>query len=125
MNDVDPTREDVRAFMAHDDGEPIVMLNLLRYDGEQGRRSYGEYLSRARKFFGAVGGRVIYAGDCGQALVAPEGDAWDSVLLVEYPSRSAFLEMVKDPAYQQITELRTRGLSAAVLQPTSRRGDAA
>jgi len=120
MNPVDPSREDIRAFMVGDDGEPIVMLNLLRYDGQAGHASYRDYLARAGEFVERVGGSIVYAGDCGDPLVAPESHEWDSVLLIEYPSRTAFLEMVKDPDYQQITGLRTRGLSAAVLQPTKR-----
>jgi uncharacterized protein (DUF1330 family) len=38
------------------------------------------------------------------------------VLLVRYPSRKAFSQMVADPDYQQITHLRTEALSNAVLQ---------
>ena len=43
---------------------------------------------------------------------------WDAVMLVKYPSRSAFLEMVSDPEYQEISKLRTAALEDAVLQPT-------
>ena len=115
---VDPTREDLSAFMAADDGGPVVMLNLLRYDGESGRESYRRYAAAAGPFFERVGGRVLYAGDCDVALVAPDGHRWDALLVVLYPSRAAFLEMVKDPEYQQITHLRSDGLSAAVLHAT-------
>ena len=41
------------------------------------------------------------------------------MLLVRYPSREAFIRMVEDPEYQQITEFRTQALSEAVLQPTT------
>jgi hypothetical protein len=41
------------------------------------------------------------------------------VLLVRYPSREAFSRMVADPEYQQVTGLRTRGLTEAVLQATT------
>jgi uncharacterized protein (DUF1330 family) len=40
------------------------------------------------------------------------------VLLVRYPSRQAFSQMVADPDYQGITGLRTGALSEAVLQAT-------
>ena len=52
-------------------------------------------------------------------MVAPDGYDWDAVLLVRYPSRQAFSDMVRDPDYQQITHLRTEALSDAVLQATS------
>jgi len=115
---VDPTVEDIRRLMAEDDGGPVVMLNLLRYAGEEGRASYQRYAEAVGKFTDKVGAKLIYAGDCSTALVAPEGHEWDALLVVRYPSRTAFLEMVKDPDYQAITHLRTEGLEAAVLQAT-------
>jgi hypothetical protein len=53
---------------------------------------------------------VLYAGDCSTALVAPDGHRWDALLVVRDPSRSAFLQMVGDPGYREITRLRTAGL---------------
>ena len=45
---------------------------------------------------------MIYAGDGSTALVAEHGQAWGAVLLVRYPSREAFSQMVADPEYQQV-----------------------
>lgn len=116
---VDPRGDDIRRFRDEDDGGPVVMLNLLRYAGEEGRASYREYAARVQAFLDGVGATVLYAGECSTALVAPDGHDWDALLVVRYPSRSAFLSMVGDPAYQEITELRTAGLEAAVLQATT------
>ena len=52
-------------------------------------------------------------------MVAEQGQAWDAVLLVRYPSRQAFSQMVADPEYQEVTRLRTVALEEAVLQPTT------
>jgi uncharacterized protein (DUF1330 family) len=116
---VDPTGADLKRFLAEDPGGPVVMLNLLRFT-DTGRPSYQEYAREIRPFLDKVGGRVVYVGDTSTALVAPDGFAWDAVLLVEYPSRQAFSDMVADPDYQGITELRTTALSEAVLQATTR-----
>lgn len=116
---VDPTGDDVRRFREEDDGGPVVMLNLLRFAGEEGRASYGEYSRLVLPFLEDVGATVLYAGACSTALVAPDGHDWDALLVVRYPSRAAFLQMVGNPAYQEITELRTKGLQAAVLQATT------
>ncbi len=40
---IDPTRDDVRTFMQEDDGEPIVMLNLLRFAPDGGEDGYARY----------------------------------------------------------------------------------
>jgi uncharacterized protein (DUF1330 family) len=122
MSDVDPTGSDLKRFLEEDDGNPITMLNLLRFKPDGGRESYNKYAAAITQFLDKVGGTVLYFGDTTTALVAPEGSEWDAVLLVRYPSRAAFSEMVADPAYQQITHLRTEALDAAVLQPTVTRG---
>lgn len=116
---VDPTGADLKRFLDEDPGGPVVMLNLLRF-AEGGRALYDEYgAAVARTFLPRVGGEVLYFGDGHPALVAEDGQAWDAVALVRYPSRAAFAQMVADPEYQQVTDLRTRALAEAVLQPTS------
>lgn len=116
---IDPSGRDLKTFLAQDDGEPVVMLNLLRFK-PGGRESYNRYAEAvATTFLPKVGGRVIYAGSGDTALVAEQGQAWDAVLLVHYPSRQAFSQMVADPEYQQVTHLRTEALEEAVLQPTT------
>lgn len=116
---VDPRGADLKRYLREDPGGPVVMLNLLRY-AEGGRELYARYAEALRStFLPRYGGEVLYAGDGSTSLVAGDGQAWDAVLLVRYPSRAAFSRMVADPEYQQVTELRTRALSEAVLQATS------
>ena len=114
---VNPTGADLKRLLAEDDGRPVVMLNLLRFT-PSGRASYEQYVREIAPCLTRVGGRVVHIGDMSTALVAPDGFAWDVVLLVEYPNRTAFSRMVADREYQRITHLRTEALSAAVLQPT-------
>ena len=81
------------------------------------KRNYDRYAAALHDtFLPRYGGEVLYAGDGSTALVAEEGQAWDAVLCIRYPSRSAFSRMVADPEYQQVTALRTtaaRAVSAA------------
>ncbi len=115
-----PTPETLAAFRAGDDGGPVVMLNLLRYaDGDSSL--YEEYSRKVLPFLAKVGGEVLYAGACSTKVIAGESYAgeWDSILLVRYPSRAAFLEMVSDPEYLEIAQLRERGLEDSVLRATS------
>lgn len=114
---IDPRGADLKNYLAEDPGGPVVMLNLLRF-AAGGKASYDEYSRHTAKFLAKVGGEVVYAGDGSTALVAEDGQAWDAVLLVKYPSRAAFCQMVADPEYQEGTHLRTAALSEAVLQAT-------
>jgi hypothetical protein len=86
---VDPTGADLKRFLAEDPGGPVVMLNLLRF-AEDGRPAYEQYAREIQPFLDRVGARVVHVGDLSTALVAPDGFAWDAVLLVEYPTRQAF-----------------------------------
>ncbi len=115
---IDPRGKDLKALLADDPGGPVVMLNLLRFtDG--GRASYKAYEEAlSETFLPEYGGKVLYVGDGSTALVAEDGQAWDVVLLVEYPTRQAFSDMVADPDYQLVTHLRTEALTEAVLQAT-------
>ena len=116
---VDPKGSDLAAFLAGDPDDPVVMLNLLRF-ADGGRERYRQYAQAFRETFAPrYGVEVVYAGDGGPALVAEDGQQWDAVLLVRYPSRRAFSQMVADPQYQEITHLRSSALTEAVLQPTT------
>jgi uncharacterized protein (DUF1330 family) len=114
---VDPTGQDLKRFMSEDPGGPVVMLNLLKMNAG-GRPSYEAYVENIRPFLDEVGAEVLYIGDCSTVVVAPEEHDWDAVLLVRYPSRHAFSQMVANPEYRKITGLRTAALSNAVLQAT-------
>jgi uncharacterized protein (DUF1330 family) len=114
---VDPSGSDLKHFLAEDPGGPVVMLNLLRFK-EDGRAGYEEYARQIKPFLDKLGAEIVYFGDTSTSLVAPQSHAWDAVLLVRYPSRQTFSSMVADPAYQEITGLRTEALEDAVLQAT-------
>jgi uncharacterized protein (DUF1330 family) len=115
---IDPRGADLKRYLAEDPGGPVVMLNLLRFT-DDGRASYEAYAKAlSETFLPRYGGHVLYVGDGSTPLVAEQGQDWDVVLLVQYPSRKAFSEMVADPEYQQVTHLRTEALVEAVLQAT-------
>jgi uncharacterized protein (DUF1330 family) len=113
------------------DGEPVVMINLLRYREQadyggradiepcSGRAAYGRYMKQAFAFVIAVGGAVFWQGAPKALLLGPPEERWDLALLVRYPSKEAFLAMVSDPAYQAITVHRTAALEDSRLIATA------
>ena len=115
---IDPTGQDLKRYLAEDPGGPVVMLNLLRFRPDGGRERYLEYVAHFRRTSTPFGAEVVYVGDGATAVVAEPGQDWDAVLIVRYPSRQAFSDMVRDPAYQAGANLRTEALTEAVLQAT-------
>lgn len=114
---IDPRGKDLKAFLEADPDAPVVMLNLLRFvDG--GQAQYEDYLRHFRSHAEARGAELLYYGTGDAPLVAEPGQDWDAVLLVRYPTRRSFSEMVADPGYQAGASLRSGALVEAVLQPT-------
>ena len=109
----------VETMLAEDPGGPVVMLNLLRFRPDGGREIYQQYVDAVGAVSARYGVEVLYLGEGGPALAAEEGQAWDTVLLVRYPSREHFAAMIRDPEYRAIEHLRAGGLLEAVLQPTA------
>jgi uncharacterized protein (DUF1330 family) len=97
------------------DGKPLVMLNLLAFKLDGGRERYEEYGEAVAPLLEKAGGRIAFLGEPAQALIG-EG-SWDLVVLVEYPTRQAFLEMIGSPEYQAIGHLRTEALTRGELHP--------
>lgn len=94
---------------------PVTMLNLLAFKPDGGEERYAEYGAAVLPLLEAVGGRVVFQGTAAPAVLGAE--SWDLVLLVEYPSRGAFLEMIQSPEYQAIAHLRTEALDRGELHP--------
>ncbi|MBY3473665.1 DUF1330 domain-containing protein [Rhizobium laguerreae] len=111
------TAADIDRFLAEDDAEPIVMLNLLRFKVDGGRQRYLDYLAMAGPIVRRYGAEIIFAGDGATALCAEPGQSWDAVALVRYPNRSTFVKMIADPAYAVADPIRMSALEEAVLQP--------
>ena len=108
------------ALLADDPGGPVVMLNLLRFRPVGGRESYQRYAEALGVAINARYGLTVeYLGNGGRALVAEDGQTWDMVVLVRYPDRTVFANMIRDPEYQAIAHLRTEALVESVLQPTT------
>ena len=123
MKTVEPTARQIEAFVAQtEDTEPIMMLNLLRYREQadytdhpdqpacSGREAYQRYGTKAVACIESVGGRICFAGAAQMVVIGPESEQWDDVLLIQYPSRRAFFDMVSSEQYRTIGFHRTAAL---------------
>ncbi len=95
-----------QALKALPDDGPVTMLNLMRFrerslDGNgSGWDAYLRYSALTIKLIKARDGTIIWTGNAeAVALGVPDQHRWDYVALVRYPSRAAFLDMMKSPEY--------------------------
>jgi uncharacterized protein (DUF1330 family) len=117
---LEPTPEQFATLAALPADEPVVMVNLLQFRADGGRQSYLRYVQDAGPHLQRVGGSVRYAGTA-PAQIIGEGEKpwWDAILIVEYPSPAAFLDMVTNEEYLKIHEHRVAALDRGDLIATS------
>lgn len=108
MSHIDPVGEQMKAFQSMPCDGPIVMINLLKFKPKGGRESYAKYGENTTPLLAKHGGRVLYHGKGRMTVIG--GEEWDTAILVEYPSRDAFFDMVTSDAYQSHVHYRTEAL---------------
>ena len=104
------------------DKGPVVMVNLVRFrkraaDGSgSGWDAYLRYSEMTMPLIKGQGGTVLWAGKAeGTAYGNPGANRWDYVVLVRYPSRKAFLEMVSSAGYAKANVHRENGVDDHVI----------
>jgi hypothetical protein len=105
----------LRAWAEADDGRPVTMLNLMRYREHTGEseQSNAYYEREVLPLLAQRGGYPAFAGEsAGRNLVGedPALDDWSRVLLVRYPNRRAFLDLLSDPDYAPLLPYKLQAL---------------
>jgi len=108
------------------DPGPVVMVNLVRFletarDGDgSGWDAYVRYSRLFMPLLKACGGTILWSGDAeGLAFGALDGTDWDYVVLVQYPSRAAFLKTVTSADYERANVHRENGVADHVIISTT------
>jgi hypothetical protein len=95
------------------------MLNLLKF---KDRRLYlEEYLPAFNRVMGLLGmeAKVTLVSDVLVSVMADEGEDWDAIAIVEYPSAEVFLSVAQSDVYRDIAEpLRLAALADLKLYMT-------
>ena len=126
QNVLQPTGDQVRALRDRQTGEPIAMLNLLKFkdaaaypDGREtqlsGREAYQLYSQAFHEVMGPQGVRVLYSGEVRGLLIGQGDDLWDAMALIQYPSTQVMLDMLRNEDYQRAQAHRAAGLEGQLL----------
>ena len=121
MTDTVDTRPvQLAALSALPANAPVVMVNLLKFNQGGGHERYLQYAREVGPYLQKVGASVRYGGTA-PVYVIGDGERpwWEAILVVEYPTPSAFVEMVRDPGYQQVHQHRAAALERGDLIATS------
>ncbi len=108
------------------DTGPVVMVNLVRLrersaDGDgSGWDAYVRYSQGVSPLIKAHRATILWTGTAEGLAFGDLGEGrWDYVVLVRYPSRAAFLEMVTSPEYALANLHRENGLEDHVIIATT------
>jgi uncharacterized protein (DUF1330 family) len=121
----------VLAFIFHAERKsaPVVLVDLVAFADPAAEQGYRRnYLLPARALIEAAGGKRLWSGHPGDVAAGGLSDAWSWLQLVEYPSRSAVIELVTSSDYralaaaQDATTTRRALLAATPLQPFTKGG---
>ena len=98
----------VNGLQELDPSAPVVMVNLMRFrerslDGEgSGWDAYLRYSALTVPMIKARGGTLLWTGDAkAVALGRQDGNQWDYLALVYYPSTAAFIDMMTSEDYER------------------------
>jgi uncharacterized protein (DUF1330 family) len=132
MPSIEPSPEQLQQLLAaSSDSTPIVMINLLRYRDHaaypagshsapcSGREAYQRYGASVTPMVIETGGRILWFGNVKQMVIGPDSERWDDAVLVQYPSRQAFITMVTRPDYVAASVHRTAALADSRLIATA------
>ena len=106
---------------------PVVMVNLMRFreralDGDgSGWDAYLRYSALTVPMIKARGGTLLWTGEAkAVALGEVDGNQWDYLALVYYPSVAAFIDMMISSDYEtKCDPHRRNGCEAHVIIATS------
>ncbi|OBF55144.1 DUF1330 domain-containing protein [Mycobacterium sp. 852002-50816_SCH5313054-b] len=117
---LEPTPEQFAALAARPADAPVLMVNLLKFKTQGGLESYQRYGREVVPHLQRVGATLRYAG-AAPTVVIGDGELpwWDAILIVEYPTPQAFMDMVTTPEYAQAHQHRAAGLERGDLVATS------
>jgi uncharacterized protein (DUF1330 family) len=102
------------------DDQPVVMVNLLKFREEGGAQRYLEYGREVAPNLRRVGAKILYAGSAPSVVIGDEERPWwDGIIIVEYPSATAFADMVSSEEYARVHTHRAEALERGDLIATS------
>ena len=107
-----PSSEQLDELIADGGEGRVTMLNLMKVKpGASGE--FSTYSRAAGPIVRKYGGQVVFSARGEQPLLG--GRDWDMIILVEYPSRKAFVDMMRSAEYRAISDGREKSLERAVL----------
>ncbi|MDH6245853.1 DUF1330 domain-containing protein [Mycobacterium sp. OTB74] len=114
------TPAQITALMSRPTDAPVVMVNLLKFKQDGGWERYLQYGEEVAPHLERVGATIRYGGTAPANIIGDgERPWWDAILIVEYPTPAAFIDMVTSESYAAVHKHRAAALDRGDLIATS------
>ena len=105
-----PTEEQWRNLLLYPNDQPIVTTSFMQmptgevYDEKLGFRgsvaeALEKYIEATTPLIQRLGVKPIYVASVQLTIIGDDSNQWDTVVVTEYPSAEAFIELHLDPEY--------------------------
>lgn len=112
--------QDVPGLADLDPAAPVYMVNLLKFKKPGGVDSYLQYGAGVAPLLERAGAKVRFAGSTPSVVASADGAPWwDVLMVVEYPTPAAFLDMVTSDEYALVAGFRDDALERGDLIATA------
>lgn len=109
MTEMQPNVEVIEHLTADPSEGRYATVLLIAYHSDE---RYTAWLGAVIPRLEAVGGRIVWAGNDAAPVIGDPDRHWDAIAVVEYPSLDAFLDMVRDPGWAEVEDLRVAAMDA-------------
>ena len=129
-NQVLRTAEDMQALLDQEIEGSVVMVHLLRFnataeyaDGREttltGAEAYDLYRGKMVERVTSAGGRLVFSGAVRHLVLGDVEDMWDEVMVVEFPAKETFVDVISSPQMAEWGVHRRAGLAGQLLIATT------
>lgn len=122
-----PTEAQIATLQSLPLDAPIAALNLFKFNKRahyqlgdpeygtpdadvSGQEAFARYSAEAGAKLRSLGGRTVFASSIDQVMIGPDALDFDLAAVMYFPTRSAFLAMLADPAFQSSSRHRYAAL---------------
>ena len=128
-NTVLRTSADLQAFLDQDIEGSVAMVRLLKFkagaeypDGREteltGAEAYRLHRRAMVERVTSGGGRLVFSGTARHLVLGEVDEMWDEVMVVEFPSKEAFVEIISSLEIAESGIHRRAGLAGQLLIAT-------
>ncbi len=109
MTGLQPNAEAIEHLTADPSEGRYATVLLISYRSDD---RYTAWLDAVMPRLEAVGARIVWAGNDANPVIGEPDHHWDTIAVIEYPSLDAFLELVQDPGWSEVDDLRVAAMDA-------------